>query len=77
MPHWKIDAFSNFLRFGPKVNIFQFSEKLLEFFVLIEDFKVEKLEKNDGENFFYLSLTVFWQFAIKVLKGDNSVYIEI
>ena len=55
----KNDAFSNFLRFGPKVDIFQFSEKLLEFFVLIEDSNVEKLEKNDGEKIFDLLLTAF------------------
>ena len=57
MPQLKNDAFSNFLRFGPKVDIFQFSEKLLEFFVQIYDSDVEKSEKNYGEIIFDLSLT--------------------
>ena len=41
------------------------------------DSKVEKLEKNNDEKIFDLSFTVLWQFAIKILKGGNSVYREI
>ena len=53
-----------FSRFGPKIDILQFQEKFMNFFVKPLDSNVEKLEKNYGEFFFDLALTVFCWFAI-------------
>ena len=49
----------------------------MEFFVQNLDSDGEKLEKNKGEKFLDLYLTVLLQYAINISKGDNRVYREI
>ena len=63
--------------FPPKSCHFSVPRKLIRIFCPNLGFQGRKIRKNNGENIFDLSLTVLWQFAIKILKGGNSVYREI
>ena len=62
----KNDAFCVSVR---KSDIFQFSEKLLNFFVQILDSSVEKFEKNYGEKIFDLSVTVLLRILNLSFEG--------
>ena len=74
MPFWKNAA----CRITAlKMTIFRSQIHWRTFYFWTADSHVEKLEKNFGENIFSLSIAVFSESAIKVLKGGNCVNREI
>ena len=74
MPFWKNAA----CRITAlKLTFFSYQINWRPFCFWTVDSHVEKSEKNIWEKNFSLSTAVFPEFAIKVLKGGNSVYREI